>query len=149
MIADCFHKRCADCVAVPTGSTLVAHWLCCQPCGTSTLSLATEALAGAGLSSRGMPQKTEACGHVREGLEPVKQLVNKVTEHLKTLLGESGASGSQGPLLMPLTPAMVIPGPLVPEAAVDQRIVFMTMANINSKGTVTTLLRCVMDFAMQ
>ena len=114
-----------------------------------SLAMLLEALARAGLSSGGMPQGTDACGHVREGLEAVKQLVNKVTEHLKTLSGESGASSSQGPLLMPLTVAMVIPGPLVPEAAVDPDIVFMTMANINSKGTVTTLLRCVMDFAMQ
>jgi len=105
-----------------------------------SLAILLEALAGAGLSSVRRPLDGEAYGHVREGLHEVRRMVNMVTEHLKTHSGGSGASGSQGPLPRPPTPAMVIPaapaahGPLVPEAIVDPNIVFMTVANINSKG---------------
>ena len=167
MIAECFDKLCLDSVVVPPGSIPVAHCLCPQPPSPSaimcaillkvmqslaillqitiglvilmceamkSLAILLEALAAAGLSQ---PLDGEAYGHVREGLHGVRRMVNMVTEHLKTW---SGASGSQGPLPRPPTPAMVIPAapaadvPLVPEPIVDPDIVFMTVANENSKG---------------
>jgi hypothetical protein len=102
-----------------------------------SLAILLEALAGAGLRQ---PLDGEAFGHVRAGLHGVGRMVNMGTEHIQAASGGSGATGSQGPLPRPPAPATVGPpapaadGPLVPETIADPDIVFLTVANENSKA---------------